>query len=153
MALSCRSRSMNRRVTDENGADRLRRRKSRLRERRAPARSAHVAPPTHHRHRTCPHVRPGFDEFLAHAPSRVTRSDLASLTLSSYRRVLEIIRRPPSLSCAFRQLRIDVLMFERPGRCIEFCHLNFCAVTASPIRSWKSPASNPKSSSRQATVP
>ncbi len=36
--------------------------------------------------RTCDQV---FDDFLAHCTSRVARNDLASVTLNSYRRVIE----------------------------------------------------------------
>src|SRR5258707_1092630 len=41
--------------------------------------------------RSCDQV---FDEFLAHCESRVVRNDMATVTLSSYRKVLENVWRP-----------------------------------------------------------
>jgi integrase len=41
--------------------------------------------------RTCAHV---FDAFLAHCESRVTKNDMATVTLTSYRKILNSIWRP-----------------------------------------------------------
>ena len=41
--------------------------------------------------RTCAHV---FDAFLAHCESRVAKNDMATITLASYRKILNSIWRP-----------------------------------------------------------
>jgi len=57
--------------------------------------------------RTCDRV---FDDFLAHCTSRVARNDLASVTLNSYRRVVESVWRPALGRQLFHQVRYSHLL-------------------------------------------
>jgi integrase len=57
--------------------------------------------------RLCDHV---FDEFLAHCESRVARNDMAAITLSSYRKVLENVWRPALGKYLFHKVRYSHLV-------------------------------------------
>lgn len=57
--------------------------------------------------KTCAQV---FDAFLAHCASRVTRHDMASITLASYRRVLDGFWRPPIGAQRFLDVRYSTLV-------------------------------------------
>jgi integrase len=57
--------------------------------------------------RSCDQV---FDEFLAHCESRVARNDLATVTLSSYRKVLENVWRPALRKYLFHKVRYSHLV-------------------------------------------
>lgn len=57
--------------------------------------------------RTCDAV---FDEFLAHCEARVARHDLATVTLTSYRRVLDRTWRPALRGYLFHQVRYSHLV-------------------------------------------
>jgi integrase len=51
-----------------------------------------------------------FDEFLAHCEARLARQDLAAVTLSSYRRVLNGVWRPELGKSLFHQVRYSRLV-------------------------------------------
>jgi hypothetical protein len=51
-----------------------------------------------------------FDEFLAHCEDRLARYDLAAVTLSSYRRVLNGVSRPALGKMLFHQVRYSKLV-------------------------------------------
>jgi Arm DNA-binding domain len=57
--------------------------------------------------RTCSHV---FDAFLAHCESRVTKDDMAPITVSSYRRVLNTFWRPKIGEAPFLAVRHSMLV-------------------------------------------
>jgi integrase len=56
--------------------------------------------------RSCDQV---FDEFLAHCESRFTKQDLAAITLSGYRRILNSVWRPALGTQLFHQVRFSKL--------------------------------------------
>jgi hypothetical protein len=51
-----------------------------------------------------------FDEFLAHCESRVSRNDMASVTLRSHRKVLDGVWRPALGKHLFHQVRYSHLV-------------------------------------------
>ncbi len=57
--------------------------------------------------RSCNEV---FDEFLAHCEARLAKQDMAAATLSSYRRVLNGVWRPPLGKHLFHQVRYSHLV-------------------------------------------
>lgn len=57
-----------------------------------------------------------FDEFLAHCEGRLARSDLAAVTLSSYRRVLNGVWRPALGKMIFHQVRYSKLVGVADGK-------------------------------------
>jgi integrase len=57
--------------------------------------------------RTCSHV---FDAFLAHCESRVAQNDMAPITVSSYRRVLNTFWRPKIGEMPFLAVRYSMLV-------------------------------------------
>jgi len=57
--------------------------------------------------RTCGHV---FDEYLAHCSARVARLDMAPVTLSSYRKILDGIWRPEIGALRFLDVRYSTLV-------------------------------------------
>ena len=57
--------------------------------------------------RTCNQV---FDDFLAHCAARITRYDMAAVTLTSYRRVLDGIWRPELGPLRFLDVRYSTLV-------------------------------------------
>jgi hypothetical protein len=57
--------------------------------------------------RSCNQV---FDEFIAHCQSRVSRNDMASVTLGSYRKVLDCVWRPALGKHLFHQVRYSHLV-------------------------------------------
>ena len=56
--------------------------------------------------RSCDQV---FDEFLAHCESRFVKQDLAAITLSGYRRILNSVWRPALGAQPFHQVRFSKL--------------------------------------------
>jgi integrase len=57
--------------------------------------------------RTCAHV---FDTFLAHCESRVAKDDMATVTLTSYRKILNGIWRPRIGALRFLNIRYSTLV-------------------------------------------
>jgi integrase len=57
--------------------------------------------------RTCAHV---FDAFLAHCESRVAKDDMANVTLTSYRKILNGIWRPRIGTIRFLNIRYSTLV-------------------------------------------
>lgn len=57
--------------------------------------------------RTCGHV---FDAFLTHCESRMTKDDMAPITVSSYRRVLNTFWRPKIGAMPFLAVRYSMLV-------------------------------------------
>jgi integrase len=57
--------------------------------------------------RTCTHV---FDVFLAHCESRVAKNDMATVTLASYRKILNSIWRPQIGATRFLSIRYSTLV-------------------------------------------
>jgi integrase len=57
--------------------------------------------------RTCGHV---FDAFLAHCESRMAKDDMAPITVSSYRRVLNTFWRPKIGEMPFLAVRYSMLV-------------------------------------------
>jgi hypothetical protein len=57
--------------------------------------------------RTCAHV---FDAFLAHCESRAAKDDMATVTLTSYRKILNGIWRPRIGTIRFLNIRYSTLI-------------------------------------------
>ena len=57
-----------------------------------------------------------FDEFLAHCEGRLARYDLATVTLSAYRRVLNSVWRPSLGKMLFHQVRYSKLVAVADGK-------------------------------------
>jgi integrase len=63
--------------------------------------------------RTCNHV---FDAFLAHCEARFSRGDMAAITLSSYRKVLDSVWRPTLGPSLFHRMKYSELVEIADGK-------------------------------------